>query len=258
MLKLGIEHKDRVWSLGEVSDTGKVALKFDEFPRLEKRLLLRHGVELTRVAHALIFLHLVDALRDGLEVGQHATQPTLVYVGHATLLGVRLDRVLYLALGSHEHDRSTVRGEIAHECVCIFQTIERLVEIDDVNAVALAVNEPLHFRVPTSGLVSEMDTRVKELLHRDDCHVFFPSPRFWRREPMRRSDRGLSSRAFSQLRKAFEGGQLLPSSRLAAMPSDPTVRVGCLCPRARRTAQGQHMTLCCHARSGEGPGPLFQ
>ena len=43
--------------------------------------------------------------------------------------------------------------------------------LDRVCSTALAVDEALHLWVPTSGLVTEVDARVEQLLHCDDCHV---------------------------------------------------------------------------------------
>jgi hypothetical protein len=76
-----------------------------------------HGVELAGGLHALVLEHLVDALRDRLEVGEHAAEPTLVDVGHAALLGVAADRVLGLLLGADEHDRAAAGDEVADEGV---------------------------------------------------------------------------------------------------------------------------------------------
>ena len=172
VLELGVENEDRVRSLGEHLNTTEVALELGELSRNHQRFLLWHRVELARVAHALVFLHLVDALLNGLEVRQHATEPTLVDVGHAALLGVGLDGVLGLTLGSDEEDVATVCREVTDVGVGVFETVERLVEVNDVDAVALAVDESLHLRVPTTGLVSEVDARVKQLLHRDNCHGY--------------------------------------------------------------------------------------
>jgi hypothetical protein len=46
--------------------------------------------------------------------------------------------------------------------------LQRLLEVDDVDAVALTEDEPLHLRVPAAGLVPEVDTGVEQLLHGDD------------------------------------------------------------------------------------------
>ena len=59
---------------------------------------------------------------------------------------------------------------LAHEPVRGVDAVERLLQIDDVDAVALAEDEPLHLRVPAPGLVTEVDTGLQQLLHGDDGH----------------------------------------------------------------------------------------
>ena len=109
-----------------------------------------------------------DALGDRLEVGEHAAEPALVDVRHAALLGVGLDRVLRLLLGADEQDRAAVGDEVADERVGGLDPRQRLLQIDDVDAVALTEDEPLHLRVPAPGLVAEVDTGLEQLLHGDD------------------------------------------------------------------------------------------
>src|SRR4029077_13841840 len=43
-----------------------------------------------------------------------------------------------------------------------------LLQIDDVDAVALGEDVALHLRVPAPGLVTEVDAALQELLHADD------------------------------------------------------------------------------------------
>ena len=116
-----------------------------------------------------------DALADGLEVGEHAAQPALVDVRHAALLGVGLDRVLGLLLRADEQDGAAVGDEVADERVGGLDPRQRLLQVDDVDAVALAEDEALHLRVPAPGLVPEVDTGLQQLLHGDDGHEWLPS-----------------------------------------------------------------------------------
>src|SRR3954452_5759360 len=44
-------------------------------------------------------------------------------------------------------------------------------EIDDVDPVALTEDVTLHLRVPTPGLVAEMDAGLQQLLHSHDSHA---------------------------------------------------------------------------------------
>jgi hypothetical protein len=50
------------------------------------------------------------------------------------------------------------------------ESSDRLLEVDQVDVVALPVDERLHLRVPTAGLVPEVDAGVDELLDVDDRH----------------------------------------------------------------------------------------
>src|SRR5438093_1694826 len=90
---------------------------------------------------------------------------------HAGSLGLLGDRLLRLLLRTNEEDLPAVGGEVAHERVRLLDARERLLQVDDVDAVPLHEDESLHLRVPAARLVSEMDSGFQELLHRDDGHV---------------------------------------------------------------------------------------
>jgi len=47
---------------------------------------------------------------------------------------------------------------------------QRLLQVDDVDAVALGHDEALHLGVPATGLVPEVDAALEELAHGDDGH----------------------------------------------------------------------------------------
>ena len=133
VLLLGVEDEDRLGQTLHVADSPEVALEFRQFTGDEQRFLLGHCFKLARVAHSLVFLHLADTLRDGLEVGEHAAQPAFVDIGHVASLRVGLDRILRLLLGPDEQHRSTVRYEIANEDVRLLKMTESLMQIHDVD-----------------------------------------------------------------------------------------------------------------------------
>src|SRR5439155_16602060 len=54
------------------------------------------------------------------------------------------------------------------------EALEGLLEIDDVDAAALAEDEPLHLRVPAARLVAEVHSGFQKLSHADDCHGLSP------------------------------------------------------------------------------------
>src|SRR5690606_16830081 len=165
------EHEDRLRQALHRADAAEVALELLELALLQQRLLLGHGGELAAVPLALQLEHLADAPADRLEVGEHAAEPPLVDVRHAALGGVVLDRLLGLLLRADEQDRAAVGDDVPHEGVRGLDALQRLLEVDDVDAAALAEDEPLHLRVPAAGLVPEVDTGLQQLLHGDDSHV---------------------------------------------------------------------------------------
>ena len=68
-------------------------------------------------------------------------------------------------LGADEKDGLAVLGELTDEVIGLFQLLDGLLQVDDVDAVALAVNVLGHLGVPAAGLVTEVDTGFQQLLH---------------------------------------------------------------------------------------------
>jgi hypothetical protein len=59
-----------------------------------------------------------------------------------------------------QHSFSAHR-QIADEHIGVFEHSDGLLQVDDVDAVAFRKNIRRHFRVPTTGLVPEMDARFE-------------------------------------------------------------------------------------------------
>jgi hypothetical protein len=83
---------------------------------------------------------------------------------------VKLVSVLRLLLGADEEHRAAARGEVAHEAVRLAELLERLLQVDDVDAVALPEDVLLHLRVPALGLMAEMHSGLEQLLHGQRSH----------------------------------------------------------------------------------------
>ncbi len=103
------------------------------------------------------------------EVREHAAEPAVVHVGHPDARGLLGHGLLGLLLGADEEDGAAVRDGLLDELVRAVDVRQRLLEVDDVDAVALGEDEALHLRVPTAGLVPEVDT-ARELAHGHDGH----------------------------------------------------------------------------------------
>src|SRR5207247_8720368 len=85
---------------------------------------------------------------------------------HLAALRVRADDVAGLALRADKEKRAAVGGELARELERLLVHRQGLLEVDDVNLVAVAEDERRHLRIPVPGLMSEMDPGFQHLTHR--------------------------------------------------------------------------------------------
>ena len=148
-------------ALSRLVETAEVARQLLVLARELELLLLREALERAGLDHVLELAHALDALVDRPEVREHAAQPAEVDVGHPGPRCLLLDRVLDLLLGGDEQDRAAAGDEVAGERVGLFDPADRLLQVEDVDAVALREDESLHLRVPTAGLVAEMDPSLE-------------------------------------------------------------------------------------------------
>ena len=171
MLLVGVHDPDGTGDLGHEADTTEGALELVALTAQAEQLTLGHaaGGDVVEV-DLLELLEPLQPLVDGLEVGEHAAEPALVHVRHADALRLLSDGFLCLLLRADEQDAAAVGDGLLDELVGVVQVTESLVQIDDVDAVAVGEDEPLHLRVPPAGLVSEVDARLQQLAHGDDCH----------------------------------------------------------------------------------------
>jgi hypothetical protein len=72
-----------------------------------------------------------------------------------------------LVLGADEQDAAFVRGKLAYKFHRLLVHDQGLLEVDDMDLVAMTENERRHLRIPVTGLVSEMDARFEHLTHGD-------------------------------------------------------------------------------------------
>ncbi len=92
----------------------------------------------------------------------------MVHVRHADALRLLGDRVLGLLLRADEEDGASALGDVAHERVRLLDQVERLLQVDDVDAAALGEDVAAHLGVPAPCLVAEMHSGLQELAHGDD------------------------------------------------------------------------------------------
>ncbi len=150
----------------ELADALEVALHLLALA-LEPHALLLGQRRLGVVEAALGVLQPLDRRADGDEVGERAAQPA---VGDVVLAAARRlfgDDVLRLALGADEEHAPAGAAEPADEVRRLLEELLGLLQVDDVDAVALAEDVRLHLRVPAPRLVPEVDPRFEHLLHAD-------------------------------------------------------------------------------------------
>ena len=115
--------------------------------------------------HAFKPLHFLDAVEDGNPVGEGAGQPTLGHVGHTAAGGLFLDGLLRLALCANKKDRAAVGYGLGNHLIGLGEGFNRLLQVDDMNAVALGENERAHGRVPFVGAMPEVNTTFQQSFH---------------------------------------------------------------------------------------------
>jgi hypothetical protein len=70
-----------------------------------------------------------------------------------------------LLLGAHEQHRLAVRDGLDQKVEGAPKGFHRVLQVDDVDAVAGAEDVRLHLRVPALGLVAEVNSRLHHVAH---------------------------------------------------------------------------------------------
>src|SRR5690606_7983924 len=149
----GIHHVHGVGQFLHAPDTAQVPLQPFPLPLETAHFLFRQVFHVTRLFHLQQFFQALHPGAHGAEVGEHAAQPAVVDVVHAAAGGLFGDGVLSLLLGPYEQYLAALEGQVAHEVVGGFQEPHGLLQVDDVDAVALGENVRSHLRVPATCLV---------------------------------------------------------------------------------------------------------
>ena len=100
--------------------------------------------------------HLLDRLTDRGEVGEHTTRPTLCDVGHPYALSELSYRILSLTLGANEEDLLARAGHILDNLSTLIDLSYSLVQIDNVDTVALHKDVGSHSGVPLTWHVTKV------------------------------------------------------------------------------------------------------
>ena len=158
-LLLGVDHEHQAGKTAQVLDAAQVLRKLVALTGHHQLLFLGVVLEIPALLGSrLELLQLADLLLHRLEVGEKTTEPPLRDVHRAGAVSFILHDVDELALGADEEDVLAAQDDIAREGLRHLQLTQRLLEIDDVDPVALREDETAHLRVPATGLVAEVNS----------------------------------------------------------------------------------------------------
>src|SRR5690606_11981469 len=155
----------------QVADAAQVALQALQLLAEVDLLLLAEAQDGLVLEHGLELAQALDARADGLEVREQAAEPALVDVRHARAARFGRQDLLGLLLGADEQDGAAARGDALQEVEGLLALHQRLLQVDDEDAVALREDVTLHLRVAALGLVTEVHAGFEELLHSEVRHV---------------------------------------------------------------------------------------
>ena len=154
-----IDNKQDIGQSAHFLDSAQGLLKLFLLARQIQDFLFADLFIIVAGRHVLKLLETLDRGAHGTEVGQHAAQPAMVDEWHTAAQGFFLDRLAGGALGADKHDFAFLRCNLAEIVNRVAAQGHGLLEIDDVNLVALAENKGSHFGIPETGLVPKMHAR---------------------------------------------------------------------------------------------------
>ena len=172
-LLAGIHHEQGAGELLHLGDAAQVLLQLGDLAHVLHDFLLGKHIKGAVLLHPLELVQTVHTAAHGLEVGEHTAQPTGVHIVHANAGSLFLDGLLSLLLGADEEDGLALLAQGTDEVIGLLQLLHGLLQVDDIDPVALGINVGGHLGVPPTGLVAEVHAGLQQLLHRYDCHDCF-------------------------------------------------------------------------------------
>src|ERR1017187_6870102 len=151
-------------------DAGQVGLQVLPLPLQLDNFLFGQQLVAAVNSHLIQFLKALHRLLHGHPVGEQPAEPALVDVRHPRAIGLFGHGFLGLALGADEENRLAAGAQLSDELRRVLEQLERLLQVDDVDPIALAKNVFLHLWIPALGLMPEVNTRFEQLLHCDRGH----------------------------------------------------------------------------------------
>ncbi len=163
----GINNKNQVRNTFEGAHTREAGLKFLDAASDEQTFFFGQSVNITGFDHFFESIKFRNTNQHGRPVGQHTAQPAFGHVGHAAADGFFSDGFLCLAFGADEHDHAALGDSVTNQVVGAIQKLDSLLQVNNMDAVALGENIGAHQRIPFVGAVTEMNTTFQQGFHRN-------------------------------------------------------------------------------------------
>lgn len=161
-----VHHEERGGRAVEIHDAFQIFMEAGGFPSKAGDFLFAKFLEDAFGFITPDFPQTVDALANGLQVGEGSSQPAFRHVVHVTLFSHLPDGFLSLFLGADEKNIPAVLQERTKEGEGFLDFDEGFGDVDDVNAVSRVENVFAHLGVPTIGLVAEVDAGLHQVDNR--------------------------------------------------------------------------------------------
>ena len=162
-----IDHKNRIRQTTHILDSADRPLKLFQLTREIQGFFLGDLLKRAIGHFDLKLFQALDGLANGLPVGQHAAQPTVVNIGLTGALGLVFDDLRSRALGANKQHLVLALRHAAHNGNCLVQCRHCQFKVDDMNLVACTKNKGCHFGVPVPSLVTEVSACFQQIAHAD-------------------------------------------------------------------------------------------
>ncbi len=162
LFALGIDDEDRRRELGHVPHAAERPFQPLELRHLARCFLLRKLVERTPCQFSLKLFHVAQPVADRDEIRQRSPKPTAIDIVLPGALGFAFNDVLRLLLGADKENLATSGRRVDDKVMRSREEGNSLLQIDDMNAVALGENVRLHLRVPALRLMPEMNACLEQ------------------------------------------------------------------------------------------------
>ncbi|RMO66854.1 hypothetical protein ALQ39_100841 [Pseudomonas amygdali pv. eriobotryae] len=169
-LVINVDNEQCVWQTAHILDTTQAAIQFFQITGAHQGFFLGQLGESTVFGLHFQLAQTLDRLTNGLEVGQHATQPAMVDVRRTATCCFFSNDFASGTLGADEQNLVFARSQALNESQGFVEHRQGFFKVDDVNLVTRAENVLTHFRVPVTGLVTEVHTGLQHIAHIDLGH----------------------------------------------------------------------------------------